>query len=248
MKYCNKCGLGKSEWVACDSADCGELVESELRFTEEWCLRMAHLEGDNEIAAGRSPCQQVTTYGIVDPDYARVFSKTRCIAWMYGYAVLFNGSFTRDLDLLIVPWTDSVSPTVTPAHLIRLICDRCDLQESGHPPTQKPHGRVAYTLLFTQAKDPRFIDVSFMPQQPVKTMAEDERKLNDLLARFGDQEEIIYSAELYLLRKIAETSSDMVKARNWPEFREARGGQEKLDAAHATALHDYECWLSDGEG
>jgi hypothetical protein len=72
--------------------------------------------------------------------------------------------------------------------------------------------------------------------------------LNDLLARFGDRQENIYSAELYLLRRIAETSSDMVKARDWPEFREATGGQIKLDEAHADALREYEQWLSDGEG
>ena len=72
--------------------------------------------------------------------------------------------------------------------------------------------------------------------------------MNDLLARFEDREETIYSAELYLLRRIAETSSDMVKARDWPEFREATGGQEKLDKAHADALREYEQWLSDGEG
>jgi hypothetical protein len=72
--------------------------------------------------------------------------------------------------------------------------------------------------------------------------------LNDLLALFGDREETIYSAELYLLRKIAETSSDMVKARDWEEFRVACGGQEKLDKAHADAVMNYEQWLSDGEG
>jgi hypothetical protein len=72
--------------------------------------------------------------------------------------------------------------------------------------------------------------------------------LNDLLARFGDRKETIYSAELYLLRRIAETSSDMVRSRNCLEFREATGGQERLDEAHADALREYEQWLSDGEG
>ena len=72
--------------------------------------------------------------------------------------------------------------------------------------------------------------------------------MNDLLARFGDREETIYSAELYLLRRIAETSSDMVKARDWPEFREATGGQKKLDETHEDALREYEQWLSEGEG
>lgn len=72
--------------------------------------------------------------------------------------------------------------------------------------------------------------------------------MSELLERFGDREETIFSAELYLLRRIAETSSDMVKARDWPEFRDASGGQEKLDAAHATALREYESWLADGDG
>jgi hypothetical protein len=72
--------------------------------------------------------------------------------------------------------------------------------------------------------------------------------LNDLLALFGDREETIYSAELYLLRKIAETSSDMLQGREWPEFREASGGQEKLDKAHADAVMNYEQWISEGDG
>jgi len=72
--------------------------------------------------------------------------------------------------------------------------------------------------------------------------------LNDLLTRFGDREETICSAELRLLLKLAETSSDMVKARDWEEFRVACGGQEKLDKAHADALREYEQWLSDREG
>ena len=72
--------------------------------------------------------------------------------------------------------------------------------------------------------------------------------MNDLLTRFGDREEMIYSAELYLLRRLAERSSDMVKARDWDEFRVACGGQEKLDQAHADALREYEQWLSEGEG
>jgi hypothetical protein len=32
--------------------------------------------------------------------------------------------------------------------------------------------------------------------------------MSDLLARFQDREETVYSAELYLLRKLAETSSE----------------------------------------
>ena len=71
--------------------------------------------------------------------------------------------------------------------------------------------------------------------------------MNDLLARFEDREETIYSAELYLLRRIAETGSDMVNARYWPEFREVMGGQEKLDKAHEDALREYNQWIFYGE-
>jgi hypothetical protein len=101
-------------------------------------------------------------YGIVDPDYAKVYTKARCIAWMYGYAVLMQGSFTRDLDLLVVPWTDQVH--TDPEHIIRMICDKCELEENGHPPTFKPHGRIAYTLRFKEFGDPRWIDIGFMPK------------------------------------------------------------------------------------
>lgn len=110
------------------------------------------------------PVDNGQPYGIVDPDYARVFTKARCIAWMYGYAVLMQGSFTRDLDLLIVPWTDKAS--TEPQHIINMICSKCNLEENGHPPTNKPHGRISYTLMFKEFGDPRFIDISFMPVSP----------------------------------------------------------------------------------
>lgn len=99
---------------------------------------------------------------IADPDYARVYTQVRCVAHMYGYAALVHGSFTRDLDILMVPWTPESS--AKPEHLIALICDRCGLEDSGHEPSLKAHGRLVYTLLFAgNRKDPRFIDIGFMP-------------------------------------------------------------------------------------
>lgn len=51
-------------------------------------------------------------YGIIDPDYARIFTVARLLAWQEGYALAMHGSFTRDLDLLAVPWTDKrLSPS-----------------------------------------------------------------------------------------------------------------------------------------
>lgn len=105
------------------------------------------------------------SYGIIDPDYARIFTKVRCIAWQYGYAAMMHGSFTRDLDILLVPWAEHCS--AEPEHMINLIADRCDLMIVGKP-TSKPWGRTAFTLQFKEFGDPRFIDISvaFRNDQP----------------------------------------------------------------------------------
>lgn len=97
---------------------------------------------------------------IIDPDYARIFTKARCIAQNSGYACLLNGSLTRELDLLLVPWQDHAYP---PDKVLAHIVDVCDLL---HPyrSVSKPHGRQAHTLRFKDERDPRFIDISVMPR------------------------------------------------------------------------------------
>lgn len=108
------------------------------------------------------------TYGIIDPDYARVFTVARCIAWSEGYALTMHGSFTRDLDLLAVPWTEKATE---PEHLVsRIVSNLDDLDLLVKDPkaksqaTQKPHGRLAWTLTFKAFGDPRFVDLSVMPR------------------------------------------------------------------------------------
>jgi hypothetical protein len=66
------------------------------------------------------------------------------------------------------------------------------------------------------------------------------------LDMFGDIETTLPAIELHMLRRIAETSHDMIAARTWPEFREATGGQDILDKAHERSVREYEEWLSDG--
>jgi hypothetical protein len=100
-------------------------------------------------------------YGIIDPDYARYYSIIRCTAWSYGYAIGMHGSFTRDLDLIMVPWTDEARD---PAHVVKVIASRTDLRLQSETPTSKPHGRMAYTLHLPGFGDPRWIDLSIMPR------------------------------------------------------------------------------------
>jgi hypothetical protein len=63
-----------------------------------------------------------------------------------------------------------------------------------------------------------------------------------------DSQETIYCSEVFLLRKIAESSSDLVKGRHWEEFREAMGGMGCLEASHAAAVNAWEQWHFYSEG
>lgn len=96
-------------------------------------------------------------YGIVDPDYARIFSQARCIAWAQGWTVCMNGSFTRDLDLLLIPWDEKASHDVE--HIVAQIADAAGLRDLKNAST-RAHGRMSWTLVMPGFTDPRFVDVS----------------------------------------------------------------------------------------
>lgn len=106
---------------------------------------------------------------IDDPDYARVYTKARCIAWSYGYACLAHGSLTRDLDLLLVPWVDNIS--ISPENIVKYIAAVCEMRFIGEP-SNRPQGRRSWSLGFKtalgEALDPRWIDISFFgPMDPM---------------------------------------------------------------------------------
>ena len=102
---------------------------------------------------------------ITDPDYARIFTKARCIAWQQGYALVHHGTTTRDLDLLAVPWSE---PACNPKHLVNRIVDSCQNVIDYHviEPAAQPHGRLTWTLVFKEFGDPRWIDLSVF--NPIK--------------------------------------------------------------------------------
>lgn len=107
---------------------------------------------------------------ILDPDYARIFTQARIIAWQYGYACVAHGSYTRDLDLLLVPWTERAGPNHE--QLVKLIAGACNLRfrdgkddviDSAPDWSDKPHGRRAVSLFFRDFSDRRWVDISVMP-------------------------------------------------------------------------------------
>ena len=64
--------------------------------------------------------------------------------------------------------------------------------------------------------------------------------------RNDDKEEFILCDELALLQKIAETVSDLNKARNWEEFRE-RFPIKECEESLIAAVRQWENWLSELE-
>ena len=102
--------------------------------------------------------QPTQVFGIIDPDYARIFTQARIMAWQYGYACLAHGSFTRDLDLLLVPWADRTVPEA--GGVVNRIADVCGLKVQHGCPSDKPHGRRAWSLMLPGFGEVRWVDVS----------------------------------------------------------------------------------------
>lgn len=98
-------------------------------------------------------------FGIIDPDYAKAYTIIRIVGWQFGYAVCLHGSFTRDLDLVAVPWREGV---IGAERLVGQIEYRTGLKRQGEPGA-KPYGRQAWTLLFPGFEDPRWVDLSILP-------------------------------------------------------------------------------------
>lgn len=99
--------------------------------------------------------------GMNDPDYARFFTQARVVAWQYGFALLAHGTYTRDLDLLMVPWeARAFEGAVQP--VINRIAQVTGTKIKGEP-SAKPHGRRAWTLYLPGENEVRWVDLSVMP-------------------------------------------------------------------------------------
>ena len=121
-------------------------------------------------------------FGIIDPDYARIFTIARCLAWAEGYAIAMHGSFTRDLDLIAVPWAPHACE---PEHLARRIESAAGLKISVHPKNDKPFGRLVWTMTLPNFGDPRFVDLSIIPRSSIEQdgqaeLLEEEQRMIDL--------------------------------------------------------------------
>lgn len=139
-----------------------ESHEAAKTYIRDWCPD--HVKDYiASLEAQPAPVVGGVGYGIIDPDYARIFTVARVLCWSEGYALTMHGSFTRDLDLVAVPWTDRARE---PEHLARRILETCGLKDTAGNPGEKSHGRLVWTMRLPDFGDPRFVDFSVMPLSP----------------------------------------------------------------------------------
>ena len=114
-------------------------------------------------------------FGIIDPKYAAFYTVARLTAWSYGYAIAMHGSFTRDLDLIAIPWTDAA---VSPEKLIHQVQYRTGCTPVKPNASFREHGRIVWTLSFPEFDCPRFVDFSIIP--PATSAGVGAEKLREL--------------------------------------------------------------------
>lgn len=93
------------------------------------------------------------------------------IARRHGYALAAHGTMQRDFDLVAVPWTEAAVDALT-----LILAIKTHVRANTHHfeadeyfpdcnPTRKPHGRLAYSLHFTnRGGEGPYLDVSVMPR------------------------------------------------------------------------------------
>lgn len=104
--------------------------------------------------------------------YVALYPMLLQIAKDHGYTLAVHGSLHRDFDLIAVPWIESASDAVTLMRAIRLktrtVTQHENADRKWHKdcnPTEKPHGRVAYSLHVTNDGMYRgYLDISVMPR------------------------------------------------------------------------------------
>ncbi|HRX37764.1 MAG TPA: hypothetical protein P5337_15335 [Aestuariivirga sp.] len=113
--------------------------------------------GKNDIAAIR-----VATGAFCQSILSSILPPVREAARFNGYAVAVHGSLSRDIDLIAVAWTEDAQPVDQLVDAVRgAICGVLGNCLLIGEPGQKPHGRIAYTLIH-----PGFageIDLSVIP-------------------------------------------------------------------------------------
>lgn len=95
--------------------------------------------------------------------YASIFPDLKDIAFNYGYNLVLHGSMLRDFDLIAISWIEKVGDykemlsefgNYIGSYL------RSDTKTCFDQQTEKPHGRIAYTINISHHG---YLDISILP-------------------------------------------------------------------------------------
>ena len=103
--------------------------------------------------------------------YVAIYPMLQQIAKDLGYALCVHGSVHRDLDIVAIPWVEEAAD---PLDLIKAMKaataavthnDEHDDLIPDCKPSKRPHGRVSYSLHFTnRGMYGGYLDISIMPK------------------------------------------------------------------------------------
>lgn len=258
---CPSCGKASCVAQECHFRDDPTLKDKILDVAQAACPELCKDQAlDEYVDRNRALLEKTNLpgeglpFGIIDPDYARIFTQARCVAWQYGYACVMHGSFTRDLDLLLVPWTKQASGHET--QLLKLIAIACnltlgdgeeDIYKASPKWTEQPHGRRSCSLYFKEFGDRRWIDLSVMP------LAVDPTPI-----RVKETGERVFPFTANELDALANSPVALMGLVNWWHCRETEDSafagenvdykprREELTArAKAIVEQDPDCWPSE---
>jgi hypothetical protein len=111
---------------------------------------------------------------VAPPCYAVLYPHLSAIANRHGYALAVHGSMRRDFDLVAVPWTEEAGEPLPMIQEMKAAVEGVyshhevdHLIKTGNP-TEKPHGRVAWSIHLTnKGMHGPYLDISVMPRRPI---------------------------------------------------------------------------------
>jgi len=117
---------------------------------------------------------------MIPPYYSIIYSQLDRVVQRFGWALTLHGSMSRDMDVVLIPWTEDAEHEDKVVDAIRIFVEgkyltgrrKRNEQKAGASSqdgmahfsvSEKPHGRRAISLFIGVST--YYLDISIMPRQ-----------------------------------------------------------------------------------
>ncbi len=106
---------------------------------------------------------------MIAPWYLLIYVKMERVAARHGWCLTIHGSMVRDLDVVLIPWTDDAEPEEVVLDAIDKFIKGTDYYRESKKhrgklhATEKPYGRKAYSVYVGISG--YYLDISVMPRK-----------------------------------------------------------------------------------